>query len=202
MLAGELLEDGRYAFAGSAGHESALLRLFDQAEADLVLVDVALPPRGATAAMLALQAKRPDVAVVVLADVDDDPDAPDAALAVLRAGARGYLDRRLRASDVVAALSAVERGEPALADGLAMALLTRLIEMPRDRTRLRPVRSPLSDREWEVLDLLEAGLTTTQIAEQLVLSIHTVRSHVKRVLRKLGVHTRADAIIAARQMRR
>lgn len=202
MLAGQLLEDHRFAFAGSAGEESALLRLFDRAQADLVVIDGALPPRGATSAMLALQARSPDVAVVVLADVDDDPGAPEAALAVLRAGAKGFLDRRLRSIDLVGALTAVERGEPAVSDALAMALLTRLIAMPRGEARLRPVHSPLSDREWEVLDLLEAGSTTMQIAERLVISIHTVRSHVKGVLRKLGVHTRADAIVAARQLRR
>ncbi len=202
MLADELVRDGRYTFAGTAGNEVALLRSFDRARADLVVIDIALPPRGAAPAMLALQARRPEIAVVVLAHVDAEPRAPDAALAVLQAGAMGYLDRRHGPSDLVAALSAVQRGELAVSDGLAKALLSKLVAVPAHAASLRPVHSPLSDREWEVLDLLESGATTTQIAERLFISIHTVRSHVKRILRRLGVHSRADAVLAARRMRR
>jgi two-component system nitrate/nitrite response regulator NarL len=66
---------------------------------------------------------------------------------------------------------------------------------------LRPVRSPLTPREWEILDQLCAGRTAEQIAGQLVVSPETVHSHVKHLYRKLGVHSRADAAAVARSLR-
>ncbi len=203
MLAGQLRDDPRFALAGTAGHQAALLHVLHREGAELVVIDDALPPQRAIAAIAAILARHPRMAIVVLADVDDDPSAPDAALAALRCGACGYLDRRLRPAALAAALVGVAHGEPALSRRLTMALLTRLIQMPPDDggSGLRPVRSSLTDREWEVLDLLGAGLSTTQIAEQLVISVDTVRSHVKRILRKLEVHRREDAILAARQLR-
>jgi two-component system nitrate/nitrite response regulator NarL len=66
---------------------------------------------------------------------------------------------------------------------------------------VRPVRSSLTPREWEVLDLLCSGLTVDDIAEQLVLARDTVRTHVKRLLRKLGAHSQAEAIEIANGMR-
>jgi NarL family two-component system response regulator LiaR len=66
---------------------------------------------------------------------------------------------------------------------------------------MRPVKSPLTPREWEVVDLLHARNGTEEIAEILVLSIETVRSHIKHILHKLGVSTRAEAVEVAQQMR-
>ena len=66
---------------------------------------------------------------------------------------------------------------------------------------MRPVKSTLTDREWEILDLICAGSTTREMADDLFLSTETVNSHVKRILRKLGVHSRGDAVEAAAQLR-
>ena len=81
---------------------------------------------------------------------------------------------------------------PAAADHAAVGAVAR-----GARSGWRPVRSRLTTREWEIIDLLTQGDTTQRIAERLVLSPTTVYSHVKSVLRKLGVHSRRDAIAAA-----
>ena len=66
---------------------------------------------------------------------------------------------------------------------------------------MRPVKSPLTGREWEVIMLLEQGMSTEAIADQLVLSSETVRSHVKNILRKLNVRSREEAVAAVKRMR-
>ena len=80
-------------------------------------------------------------------------------------------------------------------------LIDRLRSAPEGNTGLRPVRSPLTSREWEVLDLLCAGLSMEEVTDALVLSPETVRSHLQRAMRKLGVHSRGDAVDAARELR-
>jgi len=91
-------------------------------------------------------------------------------------------------------------GEPIIPGQLLGPLLELIREMPDGGWR--PLHSRLTTREWEIIELLEQGANTHQIADQLVLSATTIYSHVKSVLRKLGVHNRHDAIIAANQLRK
>jgi NarL family two-component system response regulator LiaR len=85
---------------------------------------------------------------------------------------------------------------------MGMRLVEHLRSTPdRDLTGLRPIKSPLTPREWEVIDLIAESKTTDQIAERLVLSSETVRSHVKNILRKLGARSREEALIAVQRMR-
>jgi two-component system nitrate/nitrite response regulator NarL len=83
-----------------------------------------------------------------------------------------------------------------------MRLIERLQSLPASGMGVRPVRSSLTPREWEVLDLLCADQGTDDIADQLVLSVETVRSHVKNILRKLGVGSREEAVAVAERIRR
>src|SRR4029078_12824509 len=83
----------------------------------------------------------------------------------------------------------------------ARRLIERYRSAPSGGAGLRPVRSRLTDREWEVLDLLSTGATTDQIAKNLVLSSETVRSHLKNLYKKLEVNSREDAVRAASKLR-
>ena len=92
-------------------------------------------------------------------------------------------------------------GEAAISRRLAMQLIQHYRTAPTGGAGLRPVRSRLTDREWEVLDILATGATTDEIARNLVLSPETVRSHLKNLYRKLEVNTREDAVQAASRLR-
>jgi two-component system, NarL family, response regulator LiaR len=77
-----------------------------------------------------------------------------------------------------------------------------LVELGRSGVGMRPVKSGLTPREWEVLDLLTAGASTQEISDEAVVSLETVQSHIRHLLRKLGVHSRGEAIARAHEFRR
>ncbi len=138
----------------------------------------------------------PGAAVVLLADGEDDA----LALRALRAGARGHVRRGLGREALVRTVLAAAAGEVVVTRRLGAALVHAVRSGPAARDRapgMRPVRSALTAREWHVLDLLGAGRGTDAIAAELGLSRETVRTHVKRILAKLGVASRAEAIARA-----
>ena len=159
---------------------------------EAVLVDADLPRSGAAAAVGQLRTVFPMAVVVVSINGDD----LQMGLAALRAGAAGFITD---VEAVPAAVRTVVSGGAVISPGLAL----HLVEALRDASGsgMRPVRSALTAREWEVLDLLCANLSTREIAAALCLTEDTVYGHVKRILRKLGVKSRAEAINAAGVLR-
>jgi DNA-binding NarL/FixJ family response regulator len=141
--------------------------------------------------------RAPGVCVVLLAGSHDN----ERALKSLRAGAVGYLSKEVELDALPRVLRGVLGGEAAISRRLTMALVESYRSSPRGGVGLRPVRSPLTDREWEVLDLLSDGAGTEDIAHTLVLSTETVRSHLKNLYRKLGVRSREQAVAEARRQR-
>ena len=130
-----------------------------------------------------------EIRVVVLATAPD----LDLETRVVRAGARGALDDAERVHGTA--------GNAIISPELTGRLVERLRRTPADGTGTRPVRSKLTNREWEILDLICGGQGTRDIADSLFLSPETVNSHVKNVLKKLGVHSRAAAVEAASSLR-
>jgi DNA-binding NarL/FixJ family response regulator len=161
---------------------------------DLVLQhrpDVALLDGGD--AVHAIHRRAPGQPMVVLAREED----PHAALAALRSGASGYLSKELDLDALPRTLAGVAAGEAAI----SRRMTRYLIEAVSRRPALRPIKGPLTAREWEVVDLLAPDRTTDDIADRLVLSPETVRTHVKSIMRKLDVHSRHDAPAAAARLR-
>ena len=93
------------------------------------------------------------------------------------------------------------QGQAAISRKMTLALIERLREAPTGSAGMRPVKSPLTAREWEVIDMLKASKTTDEIADELVVSPETIRSHVKNVLRNLKVRSRQEAVAVADEMR-
>jgi NarL family two-component system response regulator LiaR len=183
---------------GQAAEASQAVYLAKRCLPDVILVDTTLPPAGGVAAMRALAGAAPGARVVLLARSDED----DAGLQALLEGAAGYLPRGMDLAALARAAGRVAAGEPAISRAMAQRLLERLRELSRGPAGMRPVRSTLTTREWEILDLLTAGASTAEIAQQLVLSTDTVRSHVNHILRKLRVHSRREAVEIAEQLRK
>ena len=135
--------------------------------------------------------------VIVLAATDDE----DKALRALRAGARGYLRKDIELDALPRAVNGVLAGEAAVSRHLTMRVIDELRKSPALGPGIRPTVSELTPREWQVLDLLTTGASTADIAVDLVLSPETVLTHVKNILKKLGVHSRRDAIRQAERLR-
>ena len=120
----------------------------------------------------------------------------------LRAGAAGYLSKDVELGVAPArAARSTSTARPRSRAGWRCSSSQHYRSAPTGGMGLRPVRSSLTDREWEVLDLLSGGASTDDIARLLVLSTETVRSHLKNLYRKLEVRTREEAVEAAVRLR-
>jgi two-component system, NarL family, response regulator LiaR len=164
---------------------------------DVVLMDVVMPELDGIAATRRIVKEIPDQVVVILTTADDD----EVGLLGLRAGAAGFLAKDVDIDVLPQALQGALSGEAAISRRLSMKVVEQLRRAPDRAGGMRPVKSPLTPREWEVMDLLVERRTTDEIAELLVLSTETVRSHVKNILRKLDARSRDEAVAIAERMR-
>jgi two-component system, NarL family, response regulator LiaR len=164
---------------------------------DVVLMDVVMPELDGISATRQIVEMMPDQLVVMLTSSDED----EMGFIGLRAGAVGYLSKDLDVDILPQALDGAIKGEAAISRRLSMKLIEQLRRAPEVSTGMRPVKSPLTAREWEVVDLLYEGRTTDEIADTLVLSTETVRSHIKNLMKKLGARSRAEAVELAHRTR-
>lgn len=183
------LEGGGFEVIAETADGPEAIKLVNEQDPDLALIDLTL--HGADGLDVAEQiTKAGRVRVVVLSGTDDD----SVAIKALRAGAHGYLMKDIELESLPRALTGVLAGEAAISRRLAMRLITELRKAPAGGRGMRPIVSDLTEREWQVLDLLTTGASTSEIAIDLVLSPETVLTHVKNILKKLGVHSRKDAV--------
>ena len=166
---------------------------------DVVVMDVVMPELDGIVATRQIRKALPEQLVIVLTGAGQEDD--ELGLQALRAGASGFLSKDVDIDALPRALEGVRAGEAAISRKMTRMLIDRLRDAPNGSSGMRPVKSPLTAREWEVIDLLKAGGTTDRIADELVLSTETVRSHVKNILRKLNVGSRQEAVSAADRMR-
>jgi DNA-binding NarL/FixJ family response regulator len=178
--------DGREALVMARHHRPTML-----------LVDISLPPAGGVELIREVMAILPRVRVVTVSAAADQDER---VLAAFRAGATAHIDKDIDPDEFVRLATLAAAGETIVPRRLMTPLLERWRrEMPAGGWR--PMRSALTTREWQIVELLGDGASTEQITERLVLSPTTVYSHIYRLLHKLGVHSRREAVAAARRLR-
>jgi len=164
---------------------------------DVMIMDIVMANIDGLSATRQIVARAPSVRILLLTASDD----VDLGMVGLRAGAAGHLVKGVSIAEIVRSVQGMAAGDPVVGPELTWRLIDSLRALPVGGQGVRPVRSKLTPREWEVLDLLCAGLSVDQISDELVLARDTVRTHVKRLLRKLGAHSQAEAISIANGIR-
>ena len=188
---GSLLAANGFDVAGQAAGALEAIELAQKLQPGLIVLDLTMPDMDGLEALPRLRDVVPEAEIVVLTASEDDANL----LAAIRGGAAGYLLKSEPPERIVGFLHGVTRGEVALSGQVAR----RLLEQVREGDRRAPavpdsIASALSARELEVLLLLDRHLGTEEIARRLIISEHTVRSHVKSLLAKLGVSSRREAL--------
>jgi two-component system NarL family response regulator len=176
--------DERIEVVGLARDGREAIALAERRRPDVVLLDLNMPGVGGLEACSKLRELGPEVLMLTVSD--EEPDL----YAALRVGAAGYLTKDLPPAELIEAVLAVARGEPRIAPAMA----SRMLSEPD------PLEA-LSTRERDVLGLIAEGLRNREIAERLVISETTVKTHVRHVLEKLRIRNRAEAAaFAARHL--
>ena len=194
-----LLTQNGFEVVAQAGDGAEAVDAAARLQPDLVLLDLSMPGMSGLDALPRLRDAARTCEVVVLTASGTEENL----LAAIRAGAAGYLLKSEPPERIVGFLRGVAQGEAALSGAVARRLLEQVrAGGGRDSGVPDAIAATLSARELEVLLLLDEHLGTDQIAKRLFLSEHTVRSHVKSLLRKLGVSSRREALEALASARR
>ena len=181
---------------GTAADGEEALALAGELRPDVILMDLRMPRVDGVEATRRLRASHPEIKVVVLTTYADDRSVLDA----LRAGALGYLTKDAGADEIRQALQRVASGQASVDPAVQMHLVEAIATTATtaatttDATLVAELPDGLTPREAEVLGLIGAGLSNTEIAAQLFVSEATVKSHVNHMLPKIGARDRAQAV--------
>src|SRR5262245_65807302 len=187
-----LLEQHAFSVVAEAGDGEEAIERARELQPDIVLLDLTMPGLSGLEALPRLRAASPGSEFVVLTASGTEENL----LAAIRAGAAGYLLKSEPPERIAEFLRGVGQGEAALSGEVARSLLEQVREGGVGRGVPEAIARSLSARELEVLLLLDEHLGTDEIATRLFISEHTVRSHVKSLLRKLNVSSRREALDA------
>jgi DNA-binding NarL/FixJ family response regulator len=188
-----LSSDETIAVAGEAADAAEAVQRAEELRPDVVVMDVRMPGRDGISATPEVLAAAPEARVLILTTFEQD----DYIFGALQAGASGFLLKRARPEELIAAVHAIAAGDSLLSPSVTRTVIDRL-------ARVRPAGNPcdggleeLTPREREVLTLVARGLSNLEIAAELVIEESTVKTHVKRVLTKLALRDRVQAVIYA-----
>jgi NarL family two-component system response regulator LiaR len=176
---------------GEASDGQEAMAQADALSPDVILMDLVMPGMDGIQATRRIAEQEPSPPILVLTSFAGD----DKVFPAIKAGALGYLLKDSEPEDLVEAIQQVHRGEPSLQPSIAQKVLK---ELRRPSVR-PPTPAPLTDREMEVLRMVAKGLSNPEIAQQLVITEATVRTHVSNILSKLHLANRVQATLYALQ---
>jgi DNA-binding NarL/FixJ family response regulator len=189
-----LSSDDRLEVVAEAGDGRTAVRQARHARPDVVLMDVRMPDLDGIAATADLLSAAPQARVMILTTFEEDAYI----LGALRAGASGFLLKRSSPEHLIAAIHTLAAGEALLSPSVTQRLIDRVARHPLiTEARPDPRLDELTPREREVLELIAQGYSNREIAAMLTVEETTIKSHVKRVLMKLGARDRVQAVIFA-----
>jgi DNA-binding NarL/FixJ family response regulator len=180
---------------GEAADGAEAVAIARKTAPDVVLMDIRMPVMDGIAAtrLIAADGELPRVLILTTFDLDDY------VFAALRAGASGFMLKDRPPEELLAAIRVVAAGDALLAPNVTRRLIAHFVRHP-DPLRVAPgALEALTIREREVLALIAAGLSNTEIARELVMSVPTAKTHVSRILAKLGARDRAQLVVIAYQ---
>jgi DNA-binding NarL/FixJ family response regulator len=160
---------------------------------DVVLMDVRMPDLDGIAATAELAGAAPDARVLILTTFEQD----DYIFGALRVGASGFLLKRTRPEELIAAVHTVASGDSLLSPSVTRRVIDRMAKQPTPDLSNQAKLDELTPREREILELVARGLSNREIAAELVIEESTVRSHIRRILMKLGLRDRVQIVIFA-----
>jgi two-component system, NarL family, response regulator LiaR len=173
---------------GQVGSGEEAVDLYEQVCPDIVLMDLLMPGMGGVEAIRAIRRVDPEAKIMVISNYEDGDQVKEA----LQAGAMGYQLKGGEIDELVDAIRQAVSGIPTLARAAAASLVRITIKGPR-------LGDDLTDRERELLELLAKGLSNTAIAERMVVTVATVKFHLRSVRTKLGTKTRTETVALAIQ---
>jgi DNA-binding NarL/FixJ family response regulator len=188
-----LTADDKIEVVGQASTGREAIERARRVAPDVVLMDIRMPDIDGISATRELSRAAPQAKVLIVTTFEQD----DYVFGALRAGASGFVTKRTRPEELIAAVHSIAAGDSLLSPSVTRLVIDRMAQQPTpdlaDQTKLEQ----LTPREREVLELIARGLSNREIAAALVVEESTIRTHVKRVLMKLDLRDRVQAVIFA-----
>jgi DNA-binding NarL/FixJ family response regulator len=187
-----LEQEPGFEIVGEAGDGREAVRLSEETNPDIVIMDIAMPMLNGIEAASQMVKRRPEVGIVILSMHSDE----DYLLSALNAGAKGYLLKDSAEADLVRAIQAVHRGTPFFSPEIAKTMLEDYMRFLQQRN-LQDSYDLLTEREKEVLQLLAEGKSNKEVAGILEVSVYTVDTHRMHLMQKLNLHNTAEIVLYA-----
>ncbi|MFC1966024.1 response regulator [Chloroflexota bacterium] len=184
-------EEPDFQIVGEAGDGEEAIRLTNELQPDVVLMDISMPKLDGLEATRRIKASHPNIAVLVLTIHSDDQHI----IGILEAGAAGYLTKSVFGEEVVQSIRGVITGEMVLSPSIGQRLLKQAARYPMKPVPLQ-TGEKLSTRELEIIKLAARGMSNKSIAADLGLTVRTVKGHMANIFSKLYVGSRTEAVIA------
>lgn len=177
---------------GEAKNGKEAVEIAEKLQPDIILMDISMPVINGIEATRQIKTSRPSTAVIVLTAYDNDKYI----VALLEAGAAGYLLKNVSGGELINAIRSVFAGEAVLHPVIAQKILSHFVPEQNEQVRQQE-EIEISDREMEILRLAARGMSNQDIADSMFLSRRTVQTHLANIFRKMDVGSRTEAVLQA-----